>query len=587
MLTGVALDGLLKRLRYVIALQVVSFTLCGAAAQGASSPENTSLSMLQKEFVGLYLRAEKGDADAQYAVGMMYYSGRQVSQDKALAAVWFEKAAKQGHRDAQYFLSLIYGLGDGVARNTPAAVRWCCAAAGWGHPDAQYSFGRMYATGQGVPRDDVQAVQWLTKAAQQGHADAQCDLGMMYKSGRGVERDMNQAIQWWTAASEQGHPWSTLLLQEAMQLSGVKSTAIPNTLKNNESDDLLGVLGNDLGLSESPGNSPSELSEESPAPTVEVVSKTVDSDKDNAVQQQTAIIPPVSEAKTAEEISVESSPVPAVKLPAPQKEPPLITKDSSACYDLAVQYYEGRGVEQDYTQAAEWFQKAAEQGNSQAQYKLGVMYSFGQGVAQDSVEAVQWFRKAAEQELPEAQYCLGVMYATGQGVGRDYAAAAQWYTRAANGGSAAAQYMLGVIYSKGQGVTRDSETSLQWYIKAAEQGVPTAQYLLAVLYEKGQGVVIPNEAESLKWYTMAAEHGHADAQYELAMKYMVGQGAEQDFVKAYTWCLVAALNNKDVAAQEQWLEQKMTKEQLEQSRLLAREILKNAAKQKKTTSVLS
>ena len=43
--------------------------------------------------------------------------------------------------------------------------------------------------------------------------------------------------------------------------------------------------------------------------------------------------------------------------------------------------------------------KAAEQGIAEAQSNLGLMYSDGLGVKQDYTEAAKWFRKAAEQGL--------------------------------------------------------------------------------------------------------------------------------------------------------------------------------------------
>ncbi|HEM9355462.1 TPA: sel1 repeat family protein, partial [Streptococcus agalactiae] len=49
-------------------------------------------------------------------------------------------------------------------------------------------------------------------------------------------------------------------------------------------------------------------------------------------------------------------------------------------------------------------------------YNLGVRYDNGRGVRQDYTQAVQWYRKAAEQGLADAQYNLGMMYANGQGV---------------------------------------------------------------------------------------------------------------------------------------------------------------------------
>ena len=77
-------------------------------------------------------------------------------------------------------------------------------------------------------------------------------------------------------------------------------------------------------------------------------------------------------------------------------------------------YDEGRGVTQDYAEAAKWYRKAAEQGDTDAQYNLGVMYDNGRGVTQDYAEAAKWYRKGAEQGYADAQYNLGMMYETGE-----------------------------------------------------------------------------------------------------------------------------------------------------------------------------
>jgi hypothetical protein len=50
----------------------------------------------------------------------------------------------------------------------------------------------------------------------------------------------------------------------------------------------------------------------------------------------------------------------------------------------------GRGVPQNYTEAAMWYRRAAEQGDSLAQYSLGLLYDRGQGVPRDIVEANKW-----------------------------------------------------------------------------------------------------------------------------------------------------------------------------------------------------
>ena len=58
-------------------------------------------------------------------------------------------------------------------------------------------------------------------------------------------------------------------------------------------------------------------------------------------------------------------------------------------------YNEGKGVPQDYTEAVNWYRKAAEQGFASAQYRLGNMYKDGQGVIQDIVYAHMWSNIAA------------------------------------------------------------------------------------------------------------------------------------------------------------------------------------------------
>ena len=46
-----------------------------------------------------------------------------------------------------------------------------------------------------------------------------------------------------------------------------------------------------------------------------------------------------------------------------------------------------------------WYRKAAEQGDAKAQFNLALRYYKGEGVTQDYAEAAKWYRKAAEQTV--------------------------------------------------------------------------------------------------------------------------------------------------------------------------------------------
>jgi len=67
---------------------------------------------------------EQGDAEAQYNLGVMYYSGEGVPEDYTEAAKWFRKAAEQGHAEAQYNLGVMYDSGDGVPKDDVEAYAW-------------------------------------------------------------------------------------------------------------------------------------------------------------------------------------------------------------------------------------------------------------------------------------------------------------------------------------------------------------------------------------------------------------------------------------------------------------------------------
>ena len=58
-------------------------------------------------------------------------------------------------------------------------------------------------------------------------------------------------------------------------------------------------------------------------------------------------------------------------------------------------YTEGRGVPQDFKEAAKWFREAAEQGMTRAQISLASLYYKGKGVPHDFVQAHMWSNVAA------------------------------------------------------------------------------------------------------------------------------------------------------------------------------------------------
>ena len=67
-----------------------------------------------------------------------------------------------------------------------------------------------------------------------------------------------------------------------------------------------------------------------------------------------------------------------------------------AQFNLALSYYEGEGVEQSYSQAAYWLEKASNQNHPEAQCNLAILYYIGKGVAKNKSLAIYWARKSCQ-----------------------------------------------------------------------------------------------------------------------------------------------------------------------------------------------
>ena len=82
---------------------------------------------------------------------------------------------------------------------------------------------------------------------------------------------------------------------------------------------------------------------------------------------------------------------------------------------------------------AEWL-PLAEGGDAVSQNSVGALYDHGLGVDEDDTEAARWYQMAADQGLPLAMRNLAGMYAGGHGLPYDKDQAIYWYEKAAQAG---------------------------------------------------------------------------------------------------------------------------------------------------------
>lgn len=127
---------------------------------GSDSPDVQSWSA--EELQATKARAEQGDAEAQFDLGIGYVTGGIGVRDIPLAAKWLRKSAEQGN------------------------------------PDGQFAFGAHCHKGEGVPKDGQQAVRWYRAAAEQGHRVAAFNLAYCFEKGEGVVKDQIEAYAWYS-----------------------------------------------------------------------------------------------------------------------------------------------------------------------------------------------------------------------------------------------------------------------------------------------------------------------------------------------------------------------------------------------------
>ncbi len=193
-------------------------------------------------------KAQTGDQEAAYEVGIMYLKGQGVGADRGQAAEWLKKAAdagsdaaaaklsrmqaneqefnrfmkraEAGDATAQYETGMMYLAGKGIAPDTDLAVSWLGKAAGQGNLKAATRLGMLYLKGDGVDAAPERAVDMLTRASDE-EVLAQYYLGEAYAEGLGVKRNYPQAIAWYQKAADNGFARAAgkiINLQEEMRM---------------------------------------------------------------------------------------------------------------------------------------------------------------------------------------------------------------------------------------------------------------------------------------------------------------------------------------------------------------------------------
>ena len=167
--------------------------------------------------------AEAGDAEAQYVLGSLYYSGIGVAEDRCKALAWYERAAGQEHPKAIMGLGGLSQMGYCTALDGEAAERYFHRAFDLGLPDGAGGLFTLYAAEISAEYwgryDRSLAIEWAEIAwdanferRSNGVAKMAAIMGYLHNEGKTLPRDPRRTEMLYRFAARHGFPGAQYLL---------------------------------------------------------------------------------------------------------------------------------------------------------------------------------------------------------------------------------------------------------------------------------------------------------------------------------------------------------------------------------------
>ena len=526
--------------------------------------------------------AEKGNPEAQNAIGQAYLNGKGVTKSEEKAIEWLEKAAAKGSAEALYTMGNFYFYGNSplIGKFYKKAIEYYSKAAAKGDANAQRQLSVCLYNGIGGTQSYRDAFNWLSRSV---NADptpvTENNLGVCYTTGNGTRASIPQAIELFQKASEAGDAMAqynlgSLLLEEG-QLDVKKgfeylekSAAKNNLLALKKLGDLY-YNGKYTNLTRERGfEYYTKAAQQAPATATETL--------DYFFQQQDEVYSEVlyllsqcyAEGKGVKKSGKEAE-MWAIKaadlsnkaafdylLKRIEANDPKDPASVNAILTVADGYFYGKGAKKDYNKAFELYEKLAKQENLVAQKRLVEYYSDAKNPKKDAEKTLSWQERIAKKGDAETQYQLGKYYLTlVPDTASNTTSTPAKPAQAAATATATTQHNTPSIRhrsamkanvkftSKEKPMKYINETKgVQWLTKAAEQNYVQAQNELGTYYTAKQDF-----AQALNYYQKAAQRDFAEAQCNLANCYYNGTGAERSYEKAAELYRQSARNGYPIA----------------------------------------
>lgn len=352
-------------LRFFIALILIS--------TAASADLNSGFNALRSGDFGKALSifqplAIDGNAEAQYQVCGLYFTGLSVPKNAYEAKAWCEKAALQGHKEAAYNLGLMFFKGEGTAQNYIQAEYWFKSAATKGHEGAEYNLLKIYGANRAA-EEKVSKQNLYAKSAVQARINAEKIAAGQAPSSRAISAPQSQ-------------------LQSQPALSA-PSNITPN-------------------LAPIPDTNVSALNLPSPRQPI-IQPKQLTLDEQLVLQKESACLQAAQRGLLPENCFNQQPSEPVQKAAQPEQSIEWLTAqaktgDLQAMNNLGVNYRRGNGVTKSPEKAIQLFKQASNLGSANGMINYASMLRLGEGTKKNLVESYAWYNLAADRSsIPDLQ----------------------------------------------------------------------------------------------------------------------------------------------------------------------------------------
>jgi TPR repeat protein len=158
--------------------------------------------------------------DEQFNLAVNYEFGQLgSSQNISKAISLYTKAANRGLANAQHNLALLYVHGKGVPRDTHKAISWYTKAAEQGLSLSQFNLAQIYSEkafdrdfDKNTDRDLKEAIKWYEKCKDSDFM-GKFQLGLLVHMGMGTDQDKTRGLRLLQEAADEGGHETKLKLE--------------------------------------------------------------------------------------------------------------------------------------------------------------------------------------------------------------------------------------------------------------------------------------------------------------------------------------------------------------------------------------